>query len=109
MSGELTAFYQSPSAYGMFQMQQQFFMDAGLSAKVLKGKGTLRFNVNDILNTMQFAVKVRQGNLDVDVLNYRESRKANLTFTYNFGNSNVKAARRRSTATEDEMNRINQN
>ncbi len=109
IKGELTAFYQSPSAYGMFEMRHQFFMDAGLSAKVLKGKGTLRLNVNDLLNTMRFAVKVRQDNIFVDVENYRESRKANLTFTYNFGNSNVKAARRRSTATEDEQNRINQN
>ena len=35
----------------------------------------------------------------------RESRVARLTFTYNFGNQNVKAARQRSPGTEAERNR----
>jgi hypothetical protein len=36
---------------------------------------------------------------------YRESRVANLSFTYRFGNSKVQQARRRTTASEEERQR----
>jgi hypothetical protein len=36
---------------------------------------------------------------------FRETRVANLTFTYRFGNNKVQAARRRTTASEEERQR----
>jgi hypothetical protein len=40
---------------------------------------------------------------------FRESRVANLTFTYRFGNNKVQAARRRTTASEEERQRAGAN
>ena len=42
----------------------------------------------------------------MNLSNRWDSRAARLTFTYKFGNQNVKAARRRSTATEAEQSRV---
>jgi iron complex outermembrane recepter protein len=40
---------------------------------------------------------------------YRESRVANLTFTYRFGNNKVQQARRRTSASEEEIRRAGGN
>ena len=40
---------------------------------------------------------------------YRETRVANLSFTYRFGNNKVQAARKRTTASEEERQRAGAN
>lgn len=83
-------------------------IDLGFSMPVMNGKGNLKLNVNDIFNTNQVSGFVNQGTINVDLNNWRESRRANLTFTYAFGNDEVKPARNRRTATEEERSRVNQ-
>lgn len=106
---ELTGFYQSAFIYSIFEAKPQYGIDFGLTKDILDGKGKISLNVNDIFNTRQFQAEIRQADLNLDLINKNESRRVNLTFTYNFGNSEVKPARRRNTATDDEQSRVKNN
>ena len=106
---ELTGFYQSKSIYSVFEAAPMYNVDFGVTKRILKGQGKISLNVNDIFNTRQFAAKIRQADLNLDLVNKNESRRINITFSYNLGNSEVKPARRRKTATDDEQSRVKQN
>lgn len=106
---ELTGNYQSAFLYSIFQARPRYGIDFGLTKTILDGKGKISLNVNDIFNTRQFQAVIRQDDLNLDLINKNESRRVNLTFNYSFGNSEVKPARRRSTATDDEQSRVKQN
>ena len=81
-------------------------VSVGVQKQVLNKRGTIRFNVRDIFWQQQFRGTVRYQNLDVVIRQRNESRVANLSFTYRFGNSKVQAARQRQTGLEDEKNRV---
>ena len=109
LKGEVSGFYNSRMLWGIFEVSPVWSMDLGLSKPILKSKGTLRLNVSDVFFTSNPIVEVNQGNMDVEVVQQRETRRVNLTLNYKFGNSDVKPARRRSTATDEEQNRVKRN
>lgn len=106
---ELSGFYNSANVFGMFEAQPQYAIDAGLYKSLWDGKANVKLNVSDIFFTNQFRVDIRQDNINANVHGRFESRRANLTFTYKFGNNEVKPSRRRRTATEEEQRRVKRN
>ena len=100
IQAEVSGYYQSRLVYGMFEIDPQYVLDAGLSLPILQGKGSLKFNVNDLFNVRRTDVFIQQDNLNLEVRNRYESRRAYLTLSYNFGNAKVKPERRRRTATD---------
>lgn len=103
---ELTGFYQSRFLESIFESKPIYVVDLGVSKDILDGKGKISVNVNDLFDTRRFRAQIRQADLNLDLINKNESRRVNVTFSYNLGNSEVKPARRRSTATDDEQSRI---
>lgn len=106
-SSELNFNYNSRARYDFFVADPRWQLSAGVQKTVLKNKGTLRFNITDI-----FLTNIPKGTIEFnDYLEhwhaFRDSRVANLTFTYRFGNNKVPAARRRTTASEEETRRAN--
>lgn len=108
MRAEISGFYQSPVLWGIFNLESMWAIDLGFTVPIWNGRGSLQFNINDLFNTNQVNGFVDQGTIDVTMDQLRESRRANLTFSYSFGNQEVKPARNRRTATEEERNRVNQ-
>jgi len=106
IKAQLSGNYQSKMLWGIFEIDPRWSLDLGFSKSIWNGKGSVRLNVNDIFNTNQTYINIDQGTMNLDISNIRESRRANITLTYNFGNKEVKPARRRSTATEEEQNRV---
>ncbi|MEP6675875.1 MAG: outer membrane beta-barrel protein, partial [Ferruginibacter sp.] len=97
--------YNSGSQYGFMVSKPQWGVSVGGQKQVLKNKGTVRFNITDI-----FWTNLPQGTITYN--NYieywhatRESRIATISFTYRFGKTSIKAARRRSTGSEEERQR----
>ena len=106
-AAQLNVSYRSSNRYGYMVSRPQWGLGTGVQKQVLKSNGTLRFNVTDIFWTnLPKATITYPGNYIENWHAYRESRVANLTFTYRFGNSKVASSRKRETASEEERKRI---
>ena len=104
-TAELNGSINSGGQYGFMVTDPQWGIGAGVQKLVMKNKGTLRFNITDIFWTNLPKAIITYDNYVEKWHAYRETRVANLTFTYRFGNSKVQAARRRSTGSEEERQR----
>jgi hypothetical protein len=103
---ELNANYNSGGRYGYMVSRSQWGLSAGGQKAVMKGKGTFRLNVTDIFWTNRPRATVKyEGSYLEKWHAYRDSRVATLSFTYRFGNNKVQAARKRTTASEEEIRR----
>jgi hypothetical protein len=91
-------------------MDPQWSLSAGVQKTILAGKGQLRLNVSDIFWTnLPKATVEYPGSYVENWHAKRDSRVANLSFTYRFGNNKVQAARRRTTGSEEERQRAGGN
>jgi outer membrane receptor protein involved in Fe transport len=61
-------------------------LDAALRYSILKGKGTITFNVSDVFDTRRFRIYTESPNFQQEFMRKRETRIAYLGFNYNFGN-----------------------
>ena len=102
---EVSGNYSSEQLTGNFIQRPRFTVDFGLQRKVLKDKGVLRLSVNDIFNTGGNGAYSKYNNIDIDVVNKYDSRKLNLTFSYNFGKDQFSTRSNRSTASSEEQSR----
>ncbi|MCB9282909.1 MAG: TonB-dependent receptor [Lewinellaceae bacterium] len=103
---ELSGWYRSPEVDGIFIGRAMYMADFGLSKKILKDKGSLRLNVNDLFNTGRWRGYTKYENMDLAVDSKWQSRRVNVSFNYRFGNQNVKGPQRRNTGSDEERNRV---
>lgn len=105
-NAELNADYQSPMDYGTFKIQSQYNIDAGVGKSLINKKANVKFALSDIFNTRRNKISSGLTGLTYNVNQKNETRIARLSFTYRFGNNEIKPERRRSTGTESEQNRV---
>lgn len=104
---ELSSWYNSPSIWeGTFRMDSQYSIDAGISKSILEGRADVKLSISDIFRTTPFSGESQFGPLFMRVNGDWDSRRVRLNFSYRFGDSEVKSARRRKTGLEDESSRI---
>lgn len=106
---ELSGWYQSRSLFGIIEILPMYAVNFGFSQTVLDGKGTIKVSGNDIFNRQQFRGVIQQDNLNLKISNKWQSQQFSLSFTYRFGNDQVKPSRRRETATDEERKRASNN
>lgn len=104
-TAEFNASLNTGGQYGFMVLNAQWAIGAGVQKTVLKNKGTVRANITDIFWTNLPGAVVTYNNYIEKWRAYRETRVANITFTYRFGNNKVQAARRRTTSSEEERQR----
>ncbi len=104
-SAELSGVFNSGGQNGFLVMDPQWGIGAGVQKSILKNKATLRLNVTDIFWTNLPKAVISFDNYVERWHAQRETRVANLSFTYRFGKNTVQAARRRTTASEEERQR----
>jgi len=104
-AAELNGRFNSGGQYGFMVSEPQWGLSAGVQKTVLKNKGTVRFNITDIFWSNNPRAVITYDNYIEKWKAKRETRVATLSFTYRFGNNKVQAARRRTTASEEERQR----
>lgn len=105
-TSELSGFYNSPTVWqGTFKSKALWSLDAGISKPVLKNKGTIKASFTDMFRSLQFKGNANFAGQTTQFSGYGDSRQFKINFTYRFGSMQVKAARNRSSATEDESKR----
>jgi hypothetical protein len=104
-STELNGVLNSGGQYGFMVTEPQWGISAGVQKIILKNKGTLRFNITDIFWTNLPRAVITYDNYIEKWHAQRESRVANLSFSYRFGKKTVPGARRRVTGSEEERQR----
>lgn len=109
LSAELGAFYQSRILSGQFLTISVWSMRAGISQKILKGKGSIKFNLSDALYTHQPGGDIRNiANSAANWLSYLDTRVATFSFSYRFSQGQALNARQ-SGASDDEKGRVRAN
>jgi iron complex outermembrane receptor protein len=102
---ELNGNVNTGGQYGFMVLDPQWALAIGIQKSMLKNQGTLRFNISDVFWTNLPKAVITYDNYIEKWRAWRETRVANLTFTYRFGKNTVQAARRRTTASEEERQR----
>jgi len=106
---ELQAYYSTPIASGIYNIDGMLQVNIGLSKPIMNGKGTLACNVKDVFNTFEYRINTLYNGGTIHTYNKNESRFVNLVFTYKFGNNKVRASKTRTTGLEEEKGRLGNN
>ena len=105
-TGELTLLYISPSVWqGLIRSDAMGSVDAGVQKVIFKGKGNVKLAMSDILRTMKWGGDTDFAGVSNRFTGNGEMQQVKLNFSYRFGNSQVKAARQRKSAIEEEKKR----
>jgi len=102
---ELNANLNTGGRIGFMKLDPQWQFSTGIQKTVFKKNGTIRLNVTDIFWTNLPKAVVTFNNYKERWHMQRDSRVANLSFSYRFGKNTVTAARKRTTASEEERSR----
>jgi hypothetical protein len=109
-SAELSGFYRSATLEtGLMKAFPMGMFSVGFGKQVLKNKGTVRLNLRDPFWLQRFRGETKFDNIDVQITSRNDNRAVALNFTYRFGkNQNAVPQRKRSSASQDEQNRVGQ-
>jgi hypothetical protein len=108
-SAELSGMYRHKALGGLTRMEPIYQMSFGLQKQVMKGKGTLRFNVRDPFAWQKFSGRNTYGMVDGGFTARPDIRQVTGTFTWRFGkNGQQNQPRRRNSSSQDEQNRVGQ-
>ena len=105
-TAEVSGFYNAPTIWqGTFKSSAIWAIDGGIQKNILKGKGNLKASVSDIFRTLRWKGTSNFAGQQLTASGNFESRQFKLNFSYRFGSNQVKAARNRKDASEEEKNR----
>lgn len=106
-SAELSGWFRTKGLEGQIIIQPMGAASVGVSKQILKQKGSLRFNVRDLFYTQIPKGHINFQNTEAYFENRRDSRVANLTFSYRFGKPiKDQRQRRKVGGADDEQNRV---
>lgn len=105
-TAEASGWYNSPSIWGgTFESKALWSMDGGVQKTIFKGKGNLKVSVSDIFYTLRWKGTSNFAGQVLTASGYQESRQLRTSLTWRFGSNQVKGARQRKLASEEEEKR----
>jgi outer membrane receptor protein involved in Fe transport len=108
LSAELSGWFRSGFIEGVIEAKSMGALSVGFSQQVLKGNGTLRLNVRDVLGTQRFRGVSKYGSVDAAFQNRWDSRAVNVGFTYRFNKGKMNGGPKKKTGggANDEQSRV---
>jgi hypothetical protein len=97
---ELNGYYNTPFIWGIFKGRANYAIGVGVQKSLYNKRVVLKINANDIFQGDQFRAVAQYPGFNMQIHNIWQSRNANFSLTWNFGNSAVKAARERQASDE---------
>ena len=106
-SANITQYFSSPFiTAGTLRFNSAGSLDAGLQKTFLNGRATVKAVVTDIFFTLPWSANSNFAGQSIYTAGSNETRQLKVNFIYRFGNTQVKAALRHLTGSEDENKRI---
>jgi len=105
-TAELSGFYRHKGVDQLTVMQPIYQMSIGLQKQIIKGKGTLRFNIRDPFAWQKFEGHTKYAFIDGGFLARPDIRQFTGSFTLRFGKQTQQQQRRRSNSSQDEQSRV---
>src|SRR6476620_2964430 len=108
LTAELSGWYRTSAVEGVIITRPMGALSIGLSQQVMKGNGTVRFNLRDVLNTQNFKASSKYGSVDASFQEKHDSSVVNIRFTYRFnkGKLNGTPKKRNNGGAGDEQSRV---
>jgi hypothetical protein len=107
LSAEVGGWFRTGGVEGVFVTTPMGGLNLGFSQQVIKGKGTIRLSVNDLLWSQKFKATSKYGTVDVSINERGDSRVVNLGFSYRFSKGKMNGApKRRASSASDEQSRV---
>ena len=103
---EIGGWYMTEFLEEFFDIGAMGGLNLGVSKTFWDKRGRISLSLNDLLYTQYSNVHVDYADVLVNFLQRDDSRNARLTFSYRFGNTELKSARRRDTSSESETSRV---
>ncbi|MFD1628718.1 outer membrane beta-barrel protein [Pseudopedobacter beijingensis] len=104
-SAEVSGLYHSKVVYGISSQKPFFVISSGIQKSLLNDMAVIKLMVNDIFQSKQLKRTTQYENIDMYTHINLDNRRAMLSFTYRFGNQNIKK-RERTTGSEDVTERV---
>lgn len=95
-SAELSGWYRTKGIEGQIQIKSLGQLSTGVQKQVLKNKGTLKLNVNDVLKTRNPRGDINFQNTEAKFRQYSDNRTVTIAFSYRFGKP-IKGLQKRKT------------
>ncbi len=106
LKGEISGYFSGPGVWGgVFKYRETWSLNLGLQKKFFNEAMNVRISMNDIFLKSGWTGYSEYNGLRAEGMGIHDSRRASLSLSYNFGNSNVKS-RKRNTGIEDEAKRV---
>lgn len=108
-TAELSGFYNGPGFFGNARYEEFYGINFGIQNKFSEKWGTLKFAINDLLDSVEFngGTNLPEQNIMTSNTFDFSNRTFTLTYTRNFGNKELRSARDRETGAEEERRRVN--
>lgn len=108
-STEVSGFYAGPGFFGTAKYNEVYGLNLGFQQKFSDKWGTLKFSINDLLDSIEFTggTDLPEQNIKTENLFDFSNRTFTLTYSRNFGNQKLKSKRDRATGSEEERRRVN--
>lgn len=105
---EVTGNYNSPLAYGIYNIGARYGIDGGVSKSFFAKKLNVKVSCDDIFKMQRNDVSSHVLGNDFTIHQVRDSRVGRITLTWNFGNNKFQV-REHQTGADDEKNRVKGN
>src|SRR5205085_8283106 len=104
---EISGWFNSAGVWGgAYVTNAQGSLDLGLQKKLLHDQATLKLSYSDILNTASWDSHNVYAGIVIRANGNWESQQFRASFTWRFGNTQMKNTRQRTAGSETESNRI---